>query len=264
MNLLNEAVRLASDAQEHGEGLRQDALDTIEFIESQQLASRSKGTLGKLGHVLTANLELSMSIQRILEATNGIRDQCDPNYYAKGVGDLQAFRTVDLARIADEELLRELVVRRDRVLGAHTVMGICIASAEIPAYSLLFGHHDVLRAYVGRPSRSRRGLDAVRPILEAAVVDAVGTAVPFLGTAIAAVRGLEPWVEREGRRMATAVSVVDRLFDLDEGLSGLVEFAALVEPLMPRVSQFLDAYRESFNNDVEFLLTIAAAASEVD
>ncbi len=140
------------------------------------------------------------------------------------------------------------------------VISLCVASAQIPIFFLIFAHSDLMLAYAGKPLLSRRTLDNASQLGTAVVMDLKGTVIPFFGTPLTAFQLMEPWLEREKARTAKAVSLADRIFDLDRGLTTLAEFGALVEGSVSQVSEFLSTYRESFDDDVSWLIQMARAA----
>jgi len=60
--------------------------------------------------------------------------------------------------------------------------------------------------------------------------------------------------------MVEAVPFIDRLFNLDDGLTGLVRFSASVEESTRQVAEFSSAYQVSFAEDIRWLTEMARDA----
>jgi hypothetical protein len=256
--LMDEALSLARDLQAHQDELLRSGLDAIEFIRAQQEASQSPGTVAKFGHILASNGTLNERILRLLDVAQGISRDGHPSYYVERINQVRVeVQEIDPAKIAKEDLLREASRRRDDAFDAPEVTAICIASAQIPIYFLAFAHSDIMRAYVNKPPLARRALDNASELVRAAALDFAGTAVPFLGTVFAIFQVTQPWIEREKRRMVEAIPFVDRLFNLDDGLTGLATFSAPVEESTRQVAEYIGAYKVSFADDIRWLSQLA-------
>jgi hypothetical protein len=256
--LMEEAAGLAEDVRAHQGELLSSGLDALGFITAQQAASHSIGALDKFGHVLASNRELSGRMMRLSNMAQGILHDCDDSNYAPQIRQaMDEINEMDLTKIEDEDLLREFERRRDNVLASARVTSVCAASAEIPIFFLAFSHSDLAQAYVNKPPLSRRALNNASQLIGAAAMDVAGTVIPFLGTAFAVFQLMDPWIEREKQRMVEAMPQIDRLFNLDEDLTTLAEFSALVEGSTSRLVEFLSAYRKSFADDVRWLTKMA-------
>jgi hypothetical protein len=60
--------------------------------------------------------------------------------------------------------------------------------------------------------------------------------------------------------MVEAIPVVDRLFNLDDGLTGLVNFSASVEESARQAAEFSSAYKVSFADNIRWLNEFARDA----
>jgi hypothetical protein len=259
--LMDEALGLAKDLGTHSDELLHSGLESIRLIEAQQAATGSVGVVAKFGHILASNGELSKRMGQLLNMAHSILRECnDSNYRDKIRQLIDDINEIDPAKIADEDLLREMERRRDNVFAAPDILSACAASAEIPIFFLAFAHSDLFQAYVNKPPLSRRALDNASLLVGAAAVDFAGSVIPFFGTALTVFQLLEPWIKRETKRVLDAIPVVDRLFNFDDGLTALLEFSAVVEGSTRQVAEFLSAYRRSFDEDVRWLTDVAKRA----
>ena len=60
--------------------------------------------------------------------------------------------------------------------------------------------------------------------------------------------------------MVEAIPVVDGLFNLDDGLTGLVRFSATVEESTRQVAEFSSASQVSFADNIRWLIEMARQA----
>lgn len=260
-NLMAEAITLGEELKQNLGQLVQAGLDAIKLITVQQEASTNLETVAKYGHILAGSGDSTQRMMRLLDMTGNILRECVDDHYPEQLSNfLREFKGIDPAKIADEDLLRELDLRSGNVFDMNSVISLCAASAQIPIFFLAFAQSDLMRAYVGKPPFSRRALDNASELGTAVVMDVTGTAIPFFGTALAAFKLMTPWLEREKARTAKAVSLVDKIFDLDRGLATLSEYGVLVEGSVSQVSEFLSAYRESFDQDIAWLIRLSRAA----
>jgi hypothetical protein len=262
--LMAEALELANEVKANRGKLAQDGVDALELIKSQQEAAKALGTLEIYGRILQSNGDFAKRMMRLLDMSGNIRREGKDTHYPEEAGNvINEIKEVDPAKIEDEDLLRELERRRDNVFEVDQVISLCVASAQIPISFLVFAHSDLMLAYVGKPPLSRRALDNASQLGAAVVMDLSGTFFPLFGTALTASKLMEPWLEREKARTAKAVPLVDRIFNLDRGLTNLEEFGALVERSVSQASEFLSTYRKAFDDDVSWLIQTARAARKV-
>jgi hypothetical protein len=259
--LMAEALELFNEVTANLDKLVKARLDALELITIQQEASESLATIAMYGHILQSSGDSTKRMMRLLDMTGNILRECNDVHYSEQVGNvMNEVKEVDLAEMSDENLLREFERRLDTVFDMTPVTSLCAASVQIPIFFLIFAHSDLMLAYAGKPPLSRRALDNASQLGTAVVMDLTGTVIPFFGTALIASQLMEPWLERETARTAKAVSLVDRRFDLARGLTTLAEFGALVEGSVSQMSEFLSTYRESFDDDVSWLIQMARAA----
>jgi hypothetical protein len=258
--LVDEASSLATDLQAHTPELLRSGQDAVEFIIAQHKASQSPGTVAKLEHILASDRALNHRILRLFDVRSDISRDFHNSHYAEQITQLMAaMKEINPARV-DPDLLREASRRNYDALDVPAVTATCVASAQIPIYFLAFAYGDIMRAYVNKPPLARRALDNASELVRAAALDFAGAYVPFLGTVSAIFQVVQPWIEREKRRMVEAIPVIDRLFNLDAGLTGLVRFSATVEESTRQVAEFSSAYQISFADDIRWLTEFARDA----
>ena len=258
--LLDEAGSLAGDLQAHLDELLRSKLDAIKFIIAQHEVSRSPGAVAKFEHILASDGALDQRMLRLFDVRDDISSDFLNGHYEERIKQSMAeFKEINPKKI-DADLLREASRRSADALDVPAVTATCIASAQIPIYFLAFAYSDIMRAYVKEPPLSRRALDNASTLVRAAALDFAGAAVPFLGTVFAIFQVVQPWIEREKRRMVEAVPFIDRLFNLDDGLTGLVRFSASVEESTRQVAEFSSAYHVSFAEDIRWLTEMARDA----
>lgn len=259
-HLLDEAGSLAADLQAHTPELLRSGQDAVEFIIAQHKASRAPGTVAKLENILASDRELKQRILRLFDVPSDIISDFHNSHYAEQITQVTtAIQEINPKRI-DADLLREVSRRNDDALDVPAVTATCAASAQVPLNFLAFAYGDIMRAYVNKPPLSRRALDNASTLVRAAALDFAGASVPFLGTVFAIFQVVQPWFEREKRRMVEAIPVVDRLFNLDDGLTGLVRFSATVEESTRQVAEFSSASQVSFADNIRWLIEMARDA----
>lgn len=258
--LQDEANSLATDLQAHTPELLRSGRDAVEFIIDQHKVSRSPGTVAKLEHILASDKALNQRILRLFDVQSDISSDFQNSHYAEQITQVTAeIKKINPKRI-DADLLREISRRNYDALAVPAVTATCAASAQVPINFLAFAYGDIMRAYVDKPPLSRRTLDNASTLARAAALDFAGAYVPFLGTVSAIFQVVQPWFEREKRRMVEAIPVVDRLFNLDDGLTGLVRFSATVEESTRQVAEFSSEYQVSFADNIRWLIETAGDA----
>jgi hypothetical protein len=84
--------------------------------------------------------------------------------------------------------------------------------------------------------------------------------VPALGTLETVFGLLKPRIEAETERMRNTAQQMDRLFQLDDQLTELLEFADFIEATTKFADRALASARLAFESDAAWLVGVLAAA----
>jgi hypothetical protein len=257
-----EAVRMAKELADTLEEIRSQGLDVIGLIAGQTGESTHDRMRAIYEQALTKHERLTTEVVRLSVNADKVLHRYELSDYISKIQEIEARRArLDVTKLADEELLAQCERAWQSIEGIDDAFAIDIASIHIPLYSLAYSHGDVLRAFLGRPSKGRSAIEAAGALLGAGVTDVAGIAMPCLGTLKTALELMTPRIERETERMRSATEQLDRLFLLDDHLTELLAYASFVDATTKLADTCLSSARASFETDAAWLVDVYAAAA---
>jgi hypothetical protein len=156
--------------------------------------------------------------------------------------------------VGNPDLLAEAQRRSDNVYRVNDVTSLCIASAEIPLYSLAYAYADANSVFLGRPPKYRATLNSARALMEAVALDFAGLAFPFVGTLKAVFEEMEPWIDQEVEKIKQAAQQMNRIYNFRDALGGLSsQYVPFVDGSINAANNLYNNFVEEFTTDVNWL-----------
>lgn len=260
--LMAEAVRIAGVLPEALDELDSKGRDLIALLSEGADAAteaRSKSVYAQPFERHEALLTVGLALP---ESANTLLSNNRTEHHVRRVEEyLARRREADARKLASEELLAELTRASQSVEAAPCSYALYIGSAEISLFALVYFHLDVVSAFLNRPTKLRWGLDAALALSKAVAIDLAGKFVfPFAGTAVAAVELLKPRIEGELERMKETAQQMDRLFQLNDRLIELLDYAQSVDATISHAETALAMVRADFDRDIDWLIETLSAA----
>jgi hypothetical protein len=156
--------------------------------------------------------------------------------------------------VGNPDLLGEAERRRDNVYRVNDVTSLCIASAEIPVYSLAYAHADASNVFLGRPPKYRATLSSAGALMQAVALDFAGLAFPFVGTLKTVFEEMEPWIDKEVEKIKQAAQQMNRIYNFCDALSGLSsQYVPFVGDSINAANNLYDSFVKEFTTDLNWL-----------
>ncbi|HEX6601905.1 MAG TPA: hypothetical protein VF030_04630, partial [Solirubrobacterales bacterium] len=118
-------------------------------------------------------------------------------------------------------------------------------------------HYDALSGYLRRPSKWQRLTEGVGKLLKAAVVDAGGAVVPFLGTAEVLCQLSATQMSKDRERLKSANDEISRLFFFTDHLADITQGVETAKDNAKRAKEFIAEANRGFDEDCAWLIEMA-------
>jgi hypothetical protein len=256
--LLGEALRLARhELPEALKAVSSDAPEVTRLLADAADASTHSRTRTLCRGMLSKHDRLAGHVSVASAAVAELRERHPRYAYAVKLQALQALTSqVDARKLADAELLAQCTRARESVDDAARAWAVPIVSAHLLVFSEVGFHRDLVSAFLGRPTTSRRMLETAAALAEAVATDLAGQMLPFLGTIQTVLQIMTPWSEREAERMRQATGQLDRLFQFDDQLTEMLDYGSFVESGIQLADQTLTTLLSAFTSDADWLIDV--------
>lgn len=187
------------------------------------------------------NAHYQQRVKEVIEAVGRLKDADAPSLEALG------------------ELLPALEPVRDRVMAAPAKVGLTVGAILASPSCLACWHFESLSLYVDRPPTGQRLIEGAGDLLKAALLDAGGSVLPFLGTADVLCQLSVSQISRDRERMMNANDEISRLFFFTDHLSELAQGVGLAKANAKRGNEFIVQANRDFDNDSQWLIEAVGA-----
>jgi hypothetical protein len=230
--LLEEGSRLGTELEQVLAHIPPLWSDVEVLLETAQTSSRHRRTFEILSDIRTSHKKTTSNINDLPNISNSIFKRIRALDFVERIKQLGTLvLEVDPRKIADPELLSLIQEAKDNVFRHPPRMFTQFASVQAPVFVCGLAHHDVLSAFLGRPTKFSALVSGAIKILKAAAEDVAGSFIPVLSTARALAELSKSRIEGEIENLKRTVSDMDRIFKLDTSLGHLLELSGSVRHL---------------------------------
>ena len=162
-------------------------------------------------------------------------------------------QTIDPVKLADETILVICKRTMDTVLTTPDLIYEYLAAFQSLVFLSAVAHHELLFAYLRRPTAFEAKINKFVNIMRAVGEDTLGVFIPVLSTMKEMMRQSRPHMEEKIKEAEHTMSDLDRAFKLEDGLNSVSDLCKMVEMVAPLTQATLQNVMVSFDNDVTWL-----------
>ncbi len=242
--------------------LRELALDVNELLAELEASSPHPRLGAAYADARVAHVGLNSNLLALLEESNSLLQDFDRELYRRqGSEVVEAFDRLGDADVQTLERLGAVVPVlepvRDRVFAAPDKIFLAVMAVLISPSPLVRWHYDALSGYLRRPSKWQRLTEGVGKLLKAAVVDAGGAVVPFLGTAEVLCQLSATQMSKDRERLKSANDEISRLFFFTDHLADITQGVETAKDNAKRAKEFIAEANRGFDEDCAWLIEMA-------
>lgn len=262
--LIAEAEPFVKGTLEKADALRKLADDVNELLAESQASCSHPRLRAAYAEAQGNHARLISDLLTLLSESSGVRRQFDETHYRSQIEAV----TGAIARLqnADAEALEALGALvpaiepvRNRVMAAPEEIALAVGAILVSPPCLVLWHFEALSEYLNRPSGRQRLIEGVGKVLRAAVLDASGSVVPFLGTAEVLCQLSISQMTRDRERIKRANDDISRLYFFTDHLAVLVEGAKAARDNAERAKKYIVQANRGFDEDCNWLIEAVSA-----
>jgi len=260
--LFAEVEPFVKETVDRADELLELAMDVNELLAEAEASCTHPRLGAAYADARAAHDGLNSNLLVLLEESNSFLHGFDEERYRSQVGEvIEAFDRLSDADVQTLEqlgaLLPVLKPVRDRVFAAPDQISLAVMAVLIAPSSLARWHYDALSEYLHRPSKWQRLTEGVRKLLRAAVVDAGGAVVPFLGTAEVLCQLSVTQMSQDRERLKSANDDISQLFFFSDHLAEITQGVETAKDNAKRAREFIARANRGFDEDCRWLIETA-------
>lgn len=198
-------------------------------------------------------------ILALLDESSSVRENFSDARFQNGIEEVKT--CVERFRDADTQTLERLGTLqpvlepvRDRVMEMPEQVGLTVVAVLVSPSCLVRWHFEALSEYLNRPTSWNRLIDGTGHLLKAALIDAGGTVIPFLGTAEVLFQLCVSQISKDRERIQRSNDDISRLFFLTDHLAELAQGTETARDGARRAKEFISQVDRDFDDDRNWLV----------